>query len=812
MADLPSLDALSRVDRGVVFALMAEYGDPANAAEYEFRWERDRALHDAVDRAAKRATRRTIRNPPPAPAPRWLRGIIDRELKRASATTWAQGSFNRIRRFERAGLIDLEPDDTYVLAMVSGLADIASTLRDDPDLVGRAFWRLFEVEGGGEVSLTNVDRFGRDRWRKAVLELTADGTLDRNRVLDCCLRALRRDFIAYRAGWYSATFLALEPTDEEVATLQPGLRPLLASALPATVAFAVRLLLRLQKAGRLDVEAALEALAPATLVKTKGTALDALRIARAAAPDHHRLVAAIARTALGHHHADVQRTAAELLDATGDGDEVVAAADDLAPGVRHDLGFDAASVPAGARPQQSLLPVPTGVSDAELAEVVAGLLEDASDVSALEGALASLARPGSEDALAPLRTRARTVATRDSNDGTAWLPGQLARTVLDLLGEPIEPAPARIPAVDFVIRRLGELRDGDGPLLATPDLPGGWVSPGALSKRLASTRAPRHHDLIAALLRLHPDGRRAVDPSGLPAAVSFALNGAEVSERPGPASWWLAARRSRAPYGPAEAPTLRGELSEHTWTEKGRKRSAWYAHFIARGAAATSPSEEADDQPTELAQGRGGYLGGVHEGYSWSGLHLGAWVPTLAAIWPHDAEHFLVLTCSDVLESANWAESAHDVPRTLDALARHPGRLGPLAAATLAGGLSAAKREHRLHATDAFVDLVASGRMDADSLAAVMAQFVRAWPTGRWVECLGNAAQAPGAGPAVIDLLTVLLPQLGHETRGLSGLLELLRDETLRQGAVVRDSGLRTWLGGFSGSSRASRTAKVLLG
>ena len=73
---------------------------------------------------------------------------------------------------------------------------------------------------------------------------------------------------------------------------------------------------------------------------------------------------------------------------------------------------------------------------------------------------------------------------------------------------------------------------------------------------------PRHHDLVAALLRLHPDGR---DEAGrgagdLPAAVRFALDGVEParrllrSGRQGPAAWWVAAERSRSPYGDAEAP------------------------------------------------------------------------------------------------------------------------------------------------------------------------------------------------------------------------------------------------------------------
>jgi Family of unknown function (DUF6493) len=288
---------------------------------YELTWQRDQALLEATDGALGHAA--TGLTGAEARKPQWLDGLVQRELRAAAEAFWSRERFVRIRLLERLGLVALEPDDTYVLAMISAIGpNKADTLRADPELVKNALWRVFEVEGGGEVSLTNVDRCGGQEWRKTILELTADGTLDRARVLAQCLDALGRDFAAYRAGWFSATFLALKPTVHELTVLQPALRRLLAAPVPATVGFALKQLTLVQKAGLLDVEETLQALPPATLAKAKGTALGALRLAGLVGVGREAMASTVATTALGHPHADVQRSAAELLTRFGDSEAV----------------------------------------------------------------------------------------------------------------------------------------------------------------------------------------------------------------------------------------------------------------------------------------------------------------------------------------------------------------------------------------------------------------------------------------------------------------------------------------------------------
>lgn len=805
MSELPSYASLAGVRPETVYGLLAAGTDLDGA---DGSREEGANLVDVVDRALSAAA--DGQAAADAARPRWLDGLALDQLRWASTRTWSGDSFLRVRLMERLGLVRLEADDTYVLAMVGALGPHkAAKLREDPDLVERALWRVFEVEGGGEISLTNVDRFCGDEWRAAFVELSADGTLDRDRILDACLAALGRDFAAYRARWFSATYLALEPTVEESTARQAELRRLLGAAVPATVGFALTQLLRVERADLLDRRATLEALPPATLVKPKGTVLAALTLAGHGRTDHPESARDVARTALGHPNPDVQRAAAALLADLDETSAVVASADDLTPSVRRDLGVDRDHDPEHEGPRsQPLRPVPGPASAADLAERTAGLLEDASDALELEAVLATLVDPGVEEALAPLRKRAETVVARGPNtdQGDAWLPGQVARLVLQILGEPAPKAKPDRPAQRFVVRRIAEIRASSAPLLATPDLAGGWVSPAALVERLARNPHPRHHDLIAALLRLHPDGREeALGSAGsLPSPVRFALDGHEPRRRlrEGPGSWWVAAERSRAGYSGKESPELAGEVVTHTWEDHGRERRSTYARF----AVTIRDTERTGvDRPTAIKAG-------VSRRHFEGGWALGGWIPTLAAIWPHEAEHFLALTCRPVLESPDWAEHGHDVPRVLDALAQHPGHLGTLAVATLASGISAGRRDHRLHAVDAFLDLAVTGRIPPRELAAVMARHAPAWPANRWAESLASVAQAPGGSSVTVDLLTHLLPQLPADHRGLNQLLVLLRDELIRLDRRVTDPALTTWLGGFTGGSAVARTARLLLG
>jgi len=838
MADLPPFELLVGVDRTVVNGLLDELGTPVWKATHDHSWERDRTTWEAVERAlwmaAQGGTPAERKHGPPP----WLATLIKRDLDQMSSSSWAGGRFLRVRLLERLGLVRLDHDATYVLAFVSGYdrADQhhdhgptrADLLRSDPELLDGVLWQVFEFEGGGEVSLANIDRFRATSWRATFLELVGEGTLDRERVLRECLGALQRDFNHYRAAWFASTYLAFEPTPDERCAHQERYRQLLRSDVTATVTFALKLIGSVHKESRLEARETLAALTPAALSRPKGTALTAVRLADSLGRTDAGLapqVAVVARNALGHDHADVQRAAATVLEKLGE--PMTERADLLAPSVRARLGIEVVA-PEVSQSQQRLRPPAAATTDDDLLERTAALLEDCGDPAELEAVLGGLATMTDTERLGSLRKRARAVVNRGPRQpsGAQWLRGHVAALVLSAEGIPEPLVLSPVAPLRFITGRFHEVRArllGErepAPLLAVPDADGGFVRAGTLVDRLSSlAQVPDCHDLAAALLRLHPDDRAdALDRAGslsgpVGPVVRHALGAPPQAERLGPEAWWVAAARARAPLEEDEVLMAAGltasgqgrpfarqvarTLQSYTWSDdRGSHTGHYYQWELDPDPWPGAPQ---DDQPTVFS--------GEWQGHP----QFGDWVAALAAIWPHDAEHYLAITCKDVLEAPTYASVWPDAVPVLDALAMHPGRLGPIARAVLTTGLNAAKGDQRLHAVDAFVELVGSGRIEPSALAESMASLVPGHTATRWGDSLRAAAASPAGAAASIDVLTALLPRVPVETRGLHALLDVLHEESLRHARPATDPALREWLHRVTGSSRAARSARSLL-
>jgi hypothetical protein len=359
----------------------------------------------------------------------------------------------------------------------------------------------------------------------------------------------------------------------------------------------------------------------------------------------------------------------------------------------------------------------------------------------------------------------------------------------------------------FLAARLHEIQALTGPrsLLATPTDPSGWLDPAQFVHRLAGTAEPMRHDLIAALLRLHPDGRAEALrsartlPGDAGAATRYALGGvpAEIGDH----AVWVAAARSRAPLdddqhliaagltgaGQGHAPRLILRLTSDSWQYPAgtgvRTMVVWESHVEVEPRAVQST-----DQPTVPAK----------EGPS---PDLVRWQ---AQIWPHDAEAFLAPEISPAM-SAAYAENDGGTPHRLDALLAHPGRLGPMAASVLAAALTAQDAGCRIRAAEALTTLV-SHRIPVPVMAGAMALLARHATATRWAGALRDT----GSPHVVIAVLGALLPQLPHDHPGLHALIAAFLEETVRVSAPP-PAALHAWLLGFTGSSKATRTARELL-
>lgn len=780
-----------------------------------------------------------VSEPPTVQPPEWLQRVVVDAVRRVSQH-WPQSPFfGAVRMLERLGLVEMEHDDTYVLAMVSCLGGRreptarSDALRRDPGL-RELLWRVFEVEGGGEVSLANVDKFSHvgATWAATFRELVADGTLPRGRVLESCLRALGRDFSAYRAGWFAQVYRSFEPTCAESAAYQPLLLRLLRSAVPATVSFAVAQLAAVAKAGALDDDGYVAECAAATVVPARSTAVAAIDLAAVAAGRRPDLVPAIAKAVgagLGHSHRDVQSRALAVLRSLAAAKIVEARLDELEPSVRraasewlgvaamrhHDVGAAVAGMVQSGAP----------AADGTVAELGARLLAGHLGAGDVERFLAALAS-GNAAGLGALRKQAAKTLSDPRWQGT--LRRSLAALVVTAAGEPEQAATG---PDTFLGRRLGEVADvlagrrAPAQLLATPTDAAGWLDPQVFVARLAANPDPPMFDLVAALLRLAPDGRAEAlrSASTMPgepgAAARYALGGkpAEVRTR----ALWVAAARSRVPLdddphivasgldgagqGRAARYSLRLIAREHRFEERGKTQvRTWYDPSLE----VTPPGvQERADQPTVT-----GPWSFRDKSSVWHRLDPD-WIGWHEQIWPHDAEPFFAVRVDVVLEaSMAYPQVTYGTSAVLDALLTHPGRLGPMAAATLAAGLSASEVQHRVLAAEACARVLPATRITALELAAAMVHLAGHCTATRWAATLRDAAQTgPDAARAVVGVLDHLLPQLGAGHRGLHALLETRYEEAVRLGHRAVGEPQRAWLQRFQGGSKAARTARLIL-
>ena len=247
-------------------------------------------------------------------APERLIPIVDFLLDDVGDRSWRV-----VRPLVREEVVPRPGRPSYTIAMLAATRyrDAAEMLAQDPGLLEVEVWRLFEVEGGGEDSLANHEKFFGDAWGNTFRDLAARDPVMRARLLDASLAALARDFATYRAGWFSRFHETLEPTDDERAQRADAYLLLLRSRVGPTVSFAVSALTRIERTGRLASEALLDRIGPVLMEASAGTAKAGLALvgrAGAADPDLAPRAAIVATDALANASPDVQRAAVGVID------------------------------------------------------------------------------------------------------------------------------------------------------------------------------------------------------------------------------------------------------------------------------------------------------------------------------------------------------------------------------------------------------------------------------------------------------------------------------------------------------------------
>ncbi|HEX8205356.1 MAG TPA: DUF6493 family protein [Solirubrobacteraceae bacterium] len=809
---------------------------------------------------------------------------ILRERRPGWLQEWAEwivgewpSTWSLVRGLMKEGLIERPRTDGYVLAFVAlqdrasrGDRSLRQALEADPDLLEHEVWRIFEVEGGGDLSLAAIDKYsgGYDDeltgWAGTLKAFADEGTLDRDRLLDASLDALGRDFSSFRAGWYSRFHETLEPTVEErVARLDAYLR-LVGSSIANTASFALKAVEAVDKAGALPASADLpERLAPALASERKGTVKKALALLERAAgrePALRETVALAACEALAHEEAEVQGRALALI-GTAPGPEVGARllelADSVAPTMRDRLaevtGLEvpgtaaaapslaaleerAAALPAALRASAGVdaaldalregRPPPAAAFSAadapvtRLAEPVAPI-EDLGDLIEAAGALAEGVL-GAEEAERVLDGIARLCAERPSDFGerVSSLRRRAKRLadeepdLASLLRAWVDGTPPPAGVADMRIREIAaRVATGDArPLLSAPTHRGGWIAPAALVERAQEVPEPGFRDLVQALCRVAPDGREEARDALATAAPAG----------PSPAG------PSAVPAGEARAALLLALGGEADVSDEALRAAALLGRDLNDGGPRFRVAQRLtfrlphvgalpDPMPSDRLRGLVPALGvGIPDDFEhgfFDALPADAGELALRRPGGHDA--FWAHAVNE-LAALEWGAGGDDLEAAFLEPALDPDRpLGELGALAIALGLTRAHATVRAAAVDGAIVAIADGRLDGAGLGAALRVAVaephlavqrRFGPSLRTV-----AAESPLHSETVRVALEEALNAFDEAPREIHALLDALNEVAADAQAAVADPGARRLLESIGGKTKAARLAKELL-
>jgi len=253
--------------------------------------------------------------------PDWCGDYVDHLLaieRESSPITWgavrALIDAGLIKTPESPGLPDLMVRSRVGADRDSWREPLIGRLRDQWETTESVTWRIFT---------TPSPSLDGDEWRAAIVAQTETGDMERRRVLDETLAALRRDdFRPKQLRWLLALLEDLHPTDADLGERERALADLLTTDLPAIPASAIKYLTRLGPTTLHDLSLVLHGLSVSVLSKTKATAKSSLTFAgQILAVDESTTdgVLRVAVAGLGHHDAAIRSKAVDLAAACLEG-------------------------------------------------------------------------------------------------------------------------------------------------------------------------------------------------------------------------------------------------------------------------------------------------------------------------------------------------------------------------------------------------------------------------------------------------------------------------------------------------------------
>ncbi|GLZ04691.1 hypothetical protein Acsp03_21570 [Actinomadura sp. NBRC 104412] len=705
-------------------------------------------------------------------------------------------------------------DEAFTVGWVRWTAP-ATGLGEDP-LLDAMVPRLFEVEAVGQV----IGMFGAgNAWRTALTRLVQEGRLEREALLDGCVRRFLRGGALNDLRWYADLHDALAPDLDEVLPRIRDYARLLPAA-PARVAeLALREVRRVDEEVGLD-EAVFAEAAEAVLFRPEK------KLVRAALswldrPGREDAALGALTVAFGDGSHALQERAVRIAVKHGPkADEAVrervreaatALPADLRDRVAEVFGEVEAPVPPPAGlappPPPAAFPAPIA-SVAELAEMFATADRRSLGRIGTERLLAGMVELAHAD---PGGFHKACRTTFREIDHWLWLdslddnlPGDLSpflAAVTFLARRPHQrvarprPRPSTRALARFLARRsreIGMLIGRTPFLLSTPTAANGLLDAGELVSRLERLEAVGGDagviDLAQALLRLPP----GADPDA-------AARAARLTSSPGRtlAAWLENGGFPEVRFHTAVTPV--------SFQPDQKARTAVIA--IATPEAVRLPDPAVVDELMPLLDFPGAsWRHGSARAFSFNAYGGDPWwVPTIPSHAELAAAHLLP-------DLAVTLDHVYAQSRALLSLAEADGPVGVATATALAYGLTIRPVAERAGAVDALLLMAARGRLPAAELGAAVGALVGHGiaKLGRMAGALGEAADA-GAHAEVWTVVEHALPPVldAHAARPVTGLADLLAlgaRTAEATGARARIPALEA-LAARKGSSRAVKEA-----
>jgi hypothetical protein len=798
--------------------------------------------------------------------------IVDFLVDDVTASAWPV-----VRCLVREGFVARPDRPSYTIAMLAATRwrSAADLVQADPGLLEVEAWRLFEVEGGGEDSLANHQKFFGDRWGVVFRDLAAREPAARERLLDASLAALARDFGTYRAGWFSRFHESLLPTDDERAPRAEAYLRLLRSRVGPTVSFATAALVRIERAGGLLPDALLDRIGPVLMDAAVGAAKTGLGLVGRAgdgSTERARRAAIVATDGLANPSPDIQRAAAAQIDRLVPGtDDAVARAvatrlPDVAASQRTavtallarlgtaDIAAEVVAVqapsvaatlavaerPSPTDPARAIEPLMTIEA---LIDVAVSVLETGEPADDVERVLAAVGRLSGvrDDAFlhltAAIARRARTILDRSDSypltgfDARADVAAVLLAWATGQIVEPARvPASAEPGAGGFLSARAREVALATAAghrfeSVAAPTHRGGWIDPVILVGRLAPMGPASHLDLVAALLRLAPDGRAAALASAaalageMGSATRYALGGEEPI---GPtAAWWVAAARVRAPGHDDAAVEARhprlgpdAGLAARIRLRTQEPRPSWGGLSLE----IEPPLIDISPRPAgglHLDLPTVAMLRSAPTLFSWTGRSDATMLRWMATIQPGDRESWSAVGALTIARNIDWWSAEWANRAFLEPFVDPTASIGPHARLLLAIALGAKEAGERGLAADVVGLALGDGRLTASGLAEALSDAAAAAcdRPNRWAAPLADVATRSDHHASVVaEAVARCLPALADRpTAKLVPLLRLL-DEVLAATGSPAAAEARPVLEGVAGAGgQAGRLARSIL-